>query len=188
MLPLNYGAPQAAARLAEQARQTAGARSTPASALAAAVAARAYALSHQQEEAWNALRAAEVHMERLGPAERRDTWLTYPEQKHHVHLSHALTALSDTDRAWESQERALELSTPTSSMTRALLQLDGAACVHHDGDTEEACHRAVASLSTLPDAYRTGLVRRRALDLYEAIPGPRREERAVRELGDLLAA
>jgi hypothetical protein len=71
---------------------------------------------------------------------------------------------------------------------KSLLQLDGATCLHHDGDTEEACNRAVAALSVLPDAYRTGLVHRRAMDLYEAILGPRHAEPAVRELGDLLAA
>ncbi|MFF3503450.1 hypothetical protein [Streptomyces sp. NPDC003247] len=39
----------------------------------------------------------------------------------------------------------------------------------------------------LPVDFRTGLVRRRALDLYEAIPVHHRE-RAVRQLCDVLAA
>ncbi|QWA26674.1 hypothetical protein [Streptomyces osmaniensis] len=47
MVPQNYGAPQAATRLAEQARQGAGDRPTAAATLAAATAARTYALSHQ---------------------------------------------------------------------------------------------------------------------------------------------
>jgi tetratricopeptide (TPR) repeat protein len=188
MVPLNYGAPQAAARLAEEARRIAGSRPTPASALAAAVAARSYALAHEGEKAWESLVAAEAAMERLGAEERRDTWLTYPEQKHHVHLSQALTILGDTRRARESQTRALELSAPTSSMTRTLLLIDGATCAHQEGDSEEACRRTVAALSALPDSYRTGLVRQRALDLYTSIPAPQHGERAVRELSELLAA
>ena len=43
------------------------------------------------------------------------------------------------------------------------------------------------ALTGLPDGYRTGLVRRRALDLYEAIPAQHHRERAVRELRDVVA-
>ena len=188
MVPLNYGAPKAAARLADQARGAAGHRPTAAATLAAAVAARAYALNHQSEQARAALAAADALMERLPDSERSDTWLTYGEQKHLVHLSHAYTTLGDTRRAHESQQRALELSAPTSTMTRTLLHIDAAACSHHDGDTEQACRRTITALTALPDGYRTGLVRRRALDLYEAIPAQHHQERAVRELREVLAA
>ncbi|WP_308114134.1 hypothetical protein [Streptomyces brasiliscabiei] len=188
MVPLNYGAPQAAAQLAEQARRAAGDSPTAAATLAAAVAARAYALSQQREQARDALTAADTFMERLDAGARADTWLTHGEQKHHVHLSHALTALGDTGRARESQNRALELSAPTSTMTRSLLQIDAAACVRHDGDPEQACRRTVAVMASLPDAYRTGLVHRRALDLYRSIPAHHHREDAVRELRDVLAA
>ncbi|MFJ9634725.1 hypothetical protein ACIRU8_44260 [Streptomyces sp. NPDC101175] len=186
MVPLNYGAPRAAAQLADQARQAAGTRPTAAAVLSAAVAARAYALNHQSEQARAALDAADALMERLPASERSDTWLTYGEQKHHVHLSHAFTTLGDTRRANESQQRALELSAPTSTMTRTLLTIDAAACSHHDGDTEQACRRTVAALTALPADFRTGLVRRRALDLYEAIPAQHHHERAVRELRDVV--
>ncbi|MFI2764865.1 hypothetical protein ACH5A3_39550 [Streptomyces echinatus] len=188
MVPLNYGAPQAAAALAERARRLAGPRPTAAATLAAAVAARAYALSRQPEQARQALVAADAFMERLDAGARADTWLTHGEQKHHVHLSHALTALGDTRRASESQQRALQLSAPTSTMTRSLLTIDAATCIHHAGSTQEACQRTVAVLSALPAAYRTGLVQRRALDLYRSIPAQRQRETAVRELREALAA
>ncbi|MGW3360940.1 hypothetical protein ACWDFL_37080 [Streptomyces bungoensis] len=188
MVPLNYGAPKAAADLAERARHLAGHRPTAAATLAAAVAARAYALNHQSEQARAALEAADALMNRLPEGERSDTWLTYGEQKHHVHLSHAFTTLANTRRARESQQRALELSAPTSTMTRTLLHIDAAACAHHDGDSEQACRRTIAALTALPDGYRTGLVRRRAQDLYEAIPAQHHHERAVQDLRDVLAA
>ncbi|MFJ8602500.1 hypothetical protein ACIREM_28090 [Streptomyces shenzhenensis] len=124
-------------------------------------------------------------MNRLPESERSDTWLACSEQKHNAHLSHALTTLGDTHRARESQQRALELSAPTSTMTRTLLHIDSAAFAHHDGDTEQACRRTIAALT---GDYRTGLVRRRALDLYEAIPAQQHHEHAVRELRNVLAA
>ncbi|OPC76724.1 hypothetical protein B4N89_45395 [Embleya scabrispora] len=186
MVPLNYGAPRAAAALAEQARRAAGNRATPAATLAAAVTARAHALAHQREQARRAVADADALMERLPAGARADTWLTHG--KHHVHLSHALTALGDTRRARESQQRGLELSAQTSTMTRSLLTLDAAACDHHDGDTEQACRRATTVLVDLPAAYRTGLVHHRALDLYRSIPARHHPEPAVRELYDLLSA
>ncbi|WP_217178947.1 hypothetical protein [Streptomyces sp. AC495_CC817] len=82
MVPLNYGAPRAATSLAEQARRIAGTRPTAAAVLAAAVAARAYALNHQPKQARAALEAASALMDRLPEGERSDTWLTYGEQKH----------------------------------------------------------------------------------------------------------
>lgn len=63
---------------------------------AAAAADRAYALNHQPEQARQALTAVDTLMDRLPESERSDTWLTYGEQKHHVHLSHAFTTLGDT--------------------------------------------------------------------------------------------
>ncbi|WP_128092238.1 hypothetical protein [Streptomyces resistomycificus] len=86
-----------------------------------------------------------------------------------------------------SPSSALELSAPTSTMTRTLLNIDATACSHHDGDTEQACRRMVTALTALPVDYRTGLVRRCALDLYEAIPARHHRERAVRELRDVVA-
>ncbi|MCZ1012185.1 hypothetical protein [Streptomyces lydicus] len=188
MVPLNYGAPRAAAALAEQARQIAGTRPTASATLAAAVAARAYALSHQPEQARQALRDADTFMDKLAPSARADTWLTHGEQKHHVHLSHALTALGDTRRAQESQQRALALSAPTSTMTRSLLAIDAAACLHKDGDTQQACWKTVDVLKSLPAAYRTGLIHRRATDLCRSIPAHRRTEHALTELQELLMA
>ncbi|MFF5550414.1 hypothetical protein [Streptomyces olivaceoviridis] len=45
----------------------------------------------------------------------------------------------------------------------------------------EACRRTVAALTALPVGFRTGLVRRRALDPFEAISVQHHHERAVRE-------
>ncbi|WFF10164.1 hypothetical protein O7622_05595 [Micromonospora sp. WMMD1076] len=175
MVPLNFGAPNAAAQLAEQARRTAGTAPTAAATLAAAVAAvaaRAHALAGRRHDATGALHVADSLAESLPTGERADTWFGHPDQKHHVHLSHALTALGDTTRARHSQARALALSAPTSTLTRTLLRLDAATCQHHDGDTLQACEAATRALTDIPAAFRTGLVRSRANDLCAPSPRP----------------
>lgn len=65
--------------------------------------------------------------------------------------------------------------------------IDTALYSHQDGDSEGACRRATATLTALPDAYRTGLVHRRGKDLLHAIPAHQHAESAVRELRDALA-
>jgi hypothetical protein len=170
MVPLNFGAPQAAAALADRARHTAGDAPSAAGALASAVAARAYAAQGHRTQALAAVADVEAMMDRLGPADAADTWFGYPEQKHHVHLSQALTLLGETERAYATQDRALELSRSPSLMTRALIVIDRAACLVHDGHPDEAARRAAQAYGELPTAYRTGLTRTRALALYRTLP------------------
>ncbi len=170
MVPLNYGAPAAAAKLAARARHLAGDAPSAAAALAAAVASRAYAIGGHAERALQAVADVETMNERLAPAATADTWFGYPEQKHHVHMSQALTLLGQTTRAYAAQDQALRLSRSPSLMTRALVAIDGAACRAHDGETEEAARIAAQTYSELPAAYRSGLTRTRALALYHSLP------------------
>lgn len=188
MVPLNFGAPEAAAELAERARHTAGTTPTAAATLAAAVAGRAHALAGRPAEADAALRDADRLANALSETERADTWFGHGEQKHHVHLSHALTALGETKRARESQAHALALSAPTSTLTRTLLRLDAATCQHRDGNTLDACTAATAALTEVPARYRTGLTRSRAMDLYRRVPASLRSTQAAQALADVLAA
>ncbi|MFD6175051.1 hypothetical protein [Streptomyces coeruleorubidus] len=99
MVPLNYGAPRAAAELADQARLC---RRHPAHRRGDAGGRRRRLCllpHHQPEQARAALAAADALLNRLPESQRSDTSLTYSEQKHHVHLSHAYTTLGDTARA-----------------------------------------------------------------------------------------
>ena len=186
MVPLNFGAPRSAATLAERARRVAGADPTAASAVAAAVAARAYALTGQHDLAYQALADADRLADQLPEHERTDTWFGFCERKHNVHLSHALTVLGDTQRARVAQDAALAV-TGSGSMAGALLRIDAAACLHHEGDTQGACEAATAALTDLPPAFRTGLTRGRALDLYRSIPPRHHHEQAARDLRSALA-
>uniref|UniRef100_UPI003FD7D0D7 hypothetical protein n=1 Tax=Streptomyces luteireticuli TaxID=173858 RepID=UPI003FD7D0D7 len=170
MVPLNYGSPQAAAQLAEKARHLAGDKPSAASALATAVAARAYATHGHRDKALHAVNAAEELAERLTPQQRADTWFGYPMQKHHVHMSQALTLLGETGRAYAAQDEARELSRAPSLMTRALISIDQASCRARDGERAEAAHLAATAYGTLPTSYQTGLTRTRALALYRTLP------------------
>ncbi|MGV9317318.1 hypothetical protein ACWDR0_34875 [Streptomyces sp. NPDC003691] len=170
MVPLNFGAPAAAAGLADRARQIAGDGPSPAGALAAAVAARAHAMSGDRASALGAVAQAERTAARLNAQQQADTWFGYPLQKHHVHLSQALTHLGETRRAYEAQTEALRLTRSPSVMTRALVTIDEAMCRAHDGDQEEAARIAARAYSGLPVSYRTGLTRTRASALYWSLP------------------
>ncbi|MFJ4126311.1 hypothetical protein OG336_00650 [[Kitasatospora] papulosa] len=73
-------------------------------------------------------------------------------------------------------------------MNRSLVAIVAAECVHHDGDTEEACEHVLMVLTALSDASRSGLVRHRATDLYHSSPAEHQKESAVRDLRDVLTA
>ncbi|WP_307806860.1 helix-turn-helix transcriptional regulator [Streptomyces sp. FH025] len=182
MVPLNYGAPEAAARIAERARFEAGDGPTAAGALAAAVTARALAASGDSDGASRAVDDVRTLAERLDGAESADTWFGYPEQKHFVHLSQAYTLLGDSSNAYSAQEEALRLTDSPSVMTRALLAMDTAACLRVEGDHAGASAMAVGVWERLPSGYREGLIRSRASLLHEKLDG-----RARNELGEVLA-
>lgn len=185
MVPLNYGAPQVAARIAEQSRRAAGASTSAAAALAASVAARAYALSDQPAEAVAALRDADRIAGLLSSAESSGTWLGYSPQKHQVHRSQALTQLGDSRAARESQDAGLSLTTP-AGMTYTLLLLDAAICLHRDGDSTGACDTAADVLIRAPQRYRTGLVWQRGVELYRDVPDQTQKSSAGRHLSTVL--
>ncbi|GAA5024587.1 hypothetical protein [Kitasatospora paranensis] len=184
MTPLTYGVPRDAVRLADRALLAAGDSPSAAAALAAAVSARAHAVTGNREAARAALARTQEIADRLDSASTADTWLGLPEQK--LHLSHAHTRLGATAQARAAQDRALQLSGPNSYQARALMRMDAALCDHHAGDKAQGCRRAVDAPIELPTDQRTGLVRSRAADLLRHIPASRTGERTVTDLRDLL--
>ncbi|MEW1700338.1 helix-turn-helix domain-containing protein [Streptomyces sp. NPDC091278] len=171
MVPLNYGAPRQAAEYAQAARQAAGRAPTGAAALASAVQARALAALGDDVGARQAIASTEALLQRIDGDETADTWFGYPGQKHHVHLSQAYTLLGDTKAAYRHQDAALALTRSPSVMTRALLALDTAACLHIDGNHHEAAAMAAGVWDRLPVEHRSGLVRARATVLLDHLDG-----------------
>lgn len=185
MVPLNYGAPQIAARIAEQARHVAGSGNSAAAALAASVAARSYAMSNQRARATAALQDADRISGSLSATESSATWFGYCPQKHQVHRSQALTQLGETRAARQSQNAGLRLTSP-AGMTYTLLLLDAAICQHHDGDSTGACARAADILAHAPEPYRAGLVRQRGVELYRGLPDQTQRASSGRRLATVL--
>ncbi|MFD4021934.1 helix-turn-helix domain-containing protein [Streptomyces sp. NPDC058576] len=171
MVPLNYGAPNAAAAMAMRARAEAGRSPSAAAALAAAVTARSLACVGDREGALRAVGDARATAAQLDSAQEADTWFGYPPQKHHVHLSQAFTLMGQTREAYAEQESALALTKAPSVMTRALVAVDRAVCVRADGDPTAAADLAVDVWRQLPPAYRDGLVRSRVESLCQSLPG-----------------
>lgn len=182
MVPLNYGAPDVAVRIAARARRAAGRTPTAAGALAAAVTARSLAAIGDHRGARAAVADVQTLAERLDGPEAADTWFGYPGQKHFVHLSQAYTLLGDTQSAYAAQDEALYLTDSPSVMTRALIAMDTAACLRTDGDPTAAAEMAAAVYDRLPAAYRQGLIRSRAEALHHQLDG-----RARDHLGQALA-
>jgi hypothetical protein len=169
MVPLNYGAPEAAAALSVQARAAAGRAPSASAALAAAVGARALAANGDRKGALRGVADARTIAGQLDGSQAADTWFGYPLQKHHVHLSQTFTLLGSTQDAYAEQDAALALTRTPSVMTRALLDIDRAACLSAEGDSAEAAERAHGVWESLPPAYRSGLVRERTAALCDTI-------------------
>jgi hypothetical protein len=91
MVPLNYGTPEVALRIATRARRAA--RATPTA-------------------------GARAHAERLNALEEAESWFGYPAQKHFVHLSQAYTLIGDAEAACSAKDDALGLTASPSVMTR----------------------------------------------------------------------
>lgn len=182
MVPLNYGAPRAAAELAAKARAEAGRKPSASAALAAAVTARALAATGDQQGALRAVADARSAAEQLDGSQAADTWFGYPYQKHHVHLSQAFTLMGQTREAYAEQAAALALTSSSSVMTRALLTMDEATCLSADGDPLGAADVAVAVWEELPQEYQGGLVRSRVEALHQTLSGTARAR-----VGDALA-
>ncbi|MFK4272588.1 helix-turn-helix domain-containing protein [Streptomyces milbemycinicus] len=176
MVPLNYGAPRAAADLAARARRIAGNTPSAAAALAAAVSSRALAATGDRRGALNAVAQARGTIEQLDRTGLADTWFGYPPQKHSVHLSQAFTLLGETKQAYAEQDAALALTNSPSVMTRALLALDNAQCLLADRDPRGAADMATEMWHHLPKGFRTGLVRTRTETLHDGLTGKPRDQ------------
>ncbi|MFD7719563.1 transcriptional regulator [Streptomyces sp. NPDC059814] len=175
MVPLNYGAPEVAVRIAAQARRAAGRTPTAAGALAAAVTARSLAAIGDHQGARMAVTDVRDLVERLDGHETADTWFGYPGQKHFVHLSQAYTLLGDTEAAYAAQDDALTLTDSPSVMTRALIAMDTATCLRLDGDPASSAAMAAGIFDRLPAPYRDGLIRSRAAALHQTLGGRPRD-------------
>ncbi|WP_236047228.1 helix-turn-helix domain-containing protein [Streptacidiphilus fuscans] len=176
-----------AVELSIRAQELAGGLPCVADALAAPLEARAHALAGHRDQTMDALRRAETALLRLSPEDRQPSALGYDEAQLAFHAGNAWTALHETDRAWEQQERALELYPDENRTDRTLILLDRAACLAWDGDPGAGAQLATEAIVALPVEHRSPLVLYRARDLAVSVPGTNRQLPEVRVLREVLA-
>jgi transcriptional regulator with XRE-family HTH domain len=176
----------AAVELGKHAQALAGKTSCVGVALAAALEGRAQARLDRRAETYAALSTADAALTRLDDECIIESAFGYNEAQLRFHEGNALTHLHDTDAAQVAQQRALQLYPDQDYMDRALVRLDRAACLTHDGELEAAMDEATHTLTDLTPGQREGIIAMRAGELLAAIPADARMLSPVRDLLDAL--
>jgi hypothetical protein len=185
---LYYGGDMAGAlELAVRAQQLAGGLPCVADALAAPLEARVHAVAGRRDATVGALERAERALARLDAVDRQPSAMGYDEAQLAFHSGSAWTLLHDTGRAWDQQQRALDLYPVENRTDRAFIALDRAACLVWDGRLSEGVLMAAETVSALPEAYRSSLILYRARDLAASVPEANRQIPEVRVLREVLA-
>ncbi|MFB8237589.1 hypothetical protein ACFC58_13665 [Kitasatospora purpeofusca] len=175
VIPMYFGAPAAAAQLAQRARVVAGSTVCATAAWAPALEARALARLGRADEARRVMAMAERAFVRLGPEHTADLAYGHTERQLRWHIGSMHTALGDTRTAQVALDRALTLYAPGEYLDRALIALDQAAGLLHVGEIGSAAQIGMVTVATLPAEHRTGIVLTRAREVVAAVP-----QRAVR--------
>ncbi len=171
--------------VARHAQALAGRKPCVGVALAAALEARAQAARGDEAGTRAALDVAQTALAKLGADEVMPSAFGYNEAQLRFHEGNAFTHLHKTGAAWAAQDRALALYPASDYMDRALVQLDRASCLAHDGDPTAMTH-ATTALLDLTAEQRTGLILSRAQDIFDALSVAHRALPAARELQDVL--
>lgn len=153
---------------------------------AAALEARAHALSGRVEEAYAAIGRAEQALSGMNAQELAPSAFDYDQARFHFHTGNAYTHLGKTAAAFDAQERALELYPNNSYFDRALVMLDRADCFVHDNDIPTATEWAVWALQGIGTEQRNPLIDNRANQVFRRIPRSAAGLPVVQELRELL--
>jgi len=165
-----------------------GAASTPSvgRALAAALEARALAIQGRAYDAQAAIALAEQTLAALPADQAIRSALGYDEAQLRFHEGNVYTHLGLTELAWIAQRRALALYPDEDYLDRALIHLDRAACLVHQGEIEAAIDVALAGITGLRLDQRRGMVAARTAEVIGMLPENRRTPGSVRNLRELL--
>ena len=157
--------------VAGHARDLVGGSPCVGAALAAALEARAFGKLHRAGDARIAIGAAEAILSSLDEKSLVASAFGYNEAQLRFHEGNAWTHLGDTERAWQAQQRALELYPDSDYLDRTLVQLDRAICVANDGDPTGAIAHATEALTSCSEDERRGLLTARGREFLRMFPG-----------------
>jgi hypothetical protein len=110
----------------------------------------------------------------------------YTESQLRFHQENSYTRLGLTGPAWQAQDRALEICQPQDYTDWALVRLDRAACLAHDGDPRDGIAYAADTLARLRTEQSTGIIALRGRQLDQAPPPEYQKNATVRELRELI--
>ncbi|WP_203913984.1 XRE family transcriptional regulator [Rhizocola hellebori] len=154
--------------------------------LAAALEARVHGVLGRRQEAKVALDKAEATVAVLDLDARMPSAFGYNEAQLRFHAGNTYTHLNDTELALAAQREALTLYPERDYLDRALVRLDGAACLAYDGELDQAMQAAAGALLDLTEEQRCGLAWLRAREIWQSLPTRHQVAPAARELRDLL--
>ncbi|GAA2977511.1 hypothetical protein GCM10010483_22030 [Actinokineospora diospyrosa] len=137
--------------------------------LAAAVEARAHGLLGRADETVEAVNRAETILERLDSGLLVPSAFGYDLAQLRFHQGNALTHLKATASAHVALDQALELYPEDDYMDRALVNLDRALCMIHDGEDGSAAELAVNVITTLSRSQALGLIAGRANEVLHTL-------------------
>ncbi|MEU8920276.1 helix-turn-helix transcriptional regulator [Kitasatospora sp. NPDC048545] len=188
VIPFYYGAPAAAARLAERARLLAGNTLCATAAWAPALEARSLARMGRADDARQAMALAERAFARLDTSHTSDLAYGYTERQLRWHIGSMYTTLGDTRRAQLALDEALSLYAPDEHLDRALIAMDQATSLIGVGEIATAAQVGMLALDAIPAEHRTGIVVSRARDVVAAVPARAARMPVVADLREMIAA
>lgn len=169
--------PEAVLRLVKSAQQLAGGQRTE----LLQAEAKALSLVGRHEEALTAIR----RLTDLAGTKTDSIGFWTPSQ---VHFAASWVYAAAGDEARADTERSAVLAQTRSYTYRANVAIHGAFCTVANGGTSEGARQASTVIANLPPAYRNNHVLETGRMLLRAIPLDRRDNAAVRELSEVLAA
>ena len=155
-------------------------------ALAAALEARAHAAMGRHEETREALARAENILSQLSGDVLIPSAFGYNEASFRFHEGNAYTHLRDVKSAFTAQERALELCSQDNYTDWALTRLDRAQCLVYSGDVGGGLAYATATMTSVTEAQRRGIITLRGQEIVKALPEGEKRLIAARDFNELL--
>jgi len=185
MLPYYYGHLVEAVRLAREAQMLTRGRACSAAALAAAAEARALARLGQAAESETAMRRSQEIFDQLSEPDEEMAF-RFTERRLLLYLSGTLTYLGAARRAADVQATALTRYSGEAGIDPVLIRLDQAICLARNGDLDDSCQLAAATLESMGLLHRTGIVLARTADLIAVLPENYQRSRSFRSLKEVL--
>jgi tetratricopeptide (TPR) repeat protein len=175
-----------AIEVAQQAQEVM--RSTPCvgSALAAALEARAHALTGRDHETRRSIDNAENILSGLTGEGLSSSAFGYNEGQLRFHEGNAYTHLRNSRLALSAIDRALELCDTSNYTDWSMIRLDRASCLAATGSADEAIPYAVETLLSLTDSQRAGIITLRGREILGSLSSAQRSAPAGEDFRELL--